>query len=100
MTSDLTNPVFTDIHGVYQHCDEKHLHQYLAEFDFRSKKLLHLRKANLLDRGFSSKPPASGAEYCSLGRRNELWLASLGSSKFLRRRLGFYTSTFEIDAGL
>jgi len=22
--------------GVYQHCGEKHLHRYLAEFDFRS----------------------------------------------------------------
>ena len=21
--------------GVYQHCQEKHLHRYLAEFDFR-----------------------------------------------------------------
>ena len=21
--------------GVYQHCDSKHLHRYLAEFDFR-----------------------------------------------------------------
>jgi hypothetical protein len=21
--------------GVYQHCKEKHLHRYLAEFDFR-----------------------------------------------------------------
>jgi hypothetical protein len=21
--------------GVYQHCDEKHLHRYVAEFDFR-----------------------------------------------------------------
>lgn len=21
--------------GVYQHCDEKHLHRYLAEYDFR-----------------------------------------------------------------
>ena len=21
--------------GVYQHCDKKHLHRYLAEFDFR-----------------------------------------------------------------
>ena len=21
--------------GVYQHCDEKHLHRYFAEFDFR-----------------------------------------------------------------
>jgi len=23
------------VRGVYQHCDEKHLHRYLAEFDFR-----------------------------------------------------------------
>lgn len=21
--------------GIYQHCDEKHLHRYVAEFDFR-----------------------------------------------------------------
>lgn len=21
--------------GIYQHCDEKHLHRYLAEFDYR-----------------------------------------------------------------
>jgi hypothetical protein len=21
--------------GIYQHCDEKHLHRYLVEFDFR-----------------------------------------------------------------
>jgi hypothetical protein len=21
--------------GIYQHCSEKHLHRYLAEFDFR-----------------------------------------------------------------
>ena len=21
--------------GVYQHCQEKHLHRYMAEFDFR-----------------------------------------------------------------
>jgi len=24
--------------GVYQHCSEKHLHRYLAEFDFRYNK--------------------------------------------------------------
>ncbi len=23
------------IKGIYQHCREKHLHRYLAEFDFR-----------------------------------------------------------------
>jgi hypothetical protein len=21
--------------GIYQHCDERHLHRYLSEFDFR-----------------------------------------------------------------
>jgi hypothetical protein len=21
--------------GIYQHCDEKHLHRYLSEYDFR-----------------------------------------------------------------
>jgi hypothetical protein len=21
--------------GIYQHCDKKHLHRYMAEFDFR-----------------------------------------------------------------
>lgn len=25
--------------GIYQHCDEKHLHRYLAEFDFRSSSI-------------------------------------------------------------
>ncbi len=28
--------------GVYQHCDEKHLHRYLAEFDFRYNNLIAL----------------------------------------------------------
>jgi len=23
------------MHGVYQHCAEKHLHRYLSEFEFR-----------------------------------------------------------------
>ena len=44
---DLTDPIHTNtiegyfsifkrgMKGIYQHCSEKHLHRYLAEFDFR-----------------------------------------------------------------
>jgi len=28
--------------GTYQHCAEKHLHRYLAEFDFRHNKRIAL----------------------------------------------------------
>jgi len=28
--------------GIYQHCAEKHLHRYLAEFDFRYNKRVAL----------------------------------------------------------
>ena len=28
--------------GIYQHCDEKHLHRYLAEFDFRYNNRIRL----------------------------------------------------------
>jgi hypothetical protein len=28
--------------GIYQHCDERHLHRYLAEFDFRYNNLTKL----------------------------------------------------------
>jgi transposase-like protein len=46
--------------GVYQHCDEKHLHRYLAEFDFRHNNRIALgigdvsRAANILS-GVSGK---------------------------------------------
>ena len=30
--------------GVYQHCGEKHLHRYLAEFDFRYSNRVKLRR--------------------------------------------------------
>lgn len=30
------------IKGVYQHCKEKHLHRYLAEFDFRHNNRIRL----------------------------------------------------------
>jgi hypothetical protein len=28
--------------GVYQHCEERHLHRYLAEFDFRYSNRMRL----------------------------------------------------------
>ena len=40
--------------AIYQHCDEKHLHRYLAEFDFRYNNRVRLgvddlaRTANIL----------------------------------------------------
>ena len=30
------------MHGIYQHCSEKNLHRYLAEFDFRYNRRLAL----------------------------------------------------------
>ena len=38
--------------GVYQHCSEKHLHRYLAEFDFRynSRQALGVNDAARADR--------------------------------------------------
>lgn len=46
--------------GVYQHCDEKHLHRYLAEFDFRYNNRVGLgiddkSRANNLLKGVSGK---------------------------------------------
>ena len=48
--------------GVYQHCDERHLHRYLAEFDFRYNNRTALgvddgeRTTNML-KGISGKRP-------------------------------------------
>ena len=47
--------------GIYQHCDEKHLHRYLAEFDFRYSN----RKA----RGIEDKPRADLALTGAAGKR-------------------------------
>jgi transposase-like protein len=47
--------------GVYQHCDEKHLHRYLAEFDFR-----HSHRAAL---GFDDEMRASAAIKGAAGKR-------------------------------
>ena len=43
--------------GVYQHCAEKHLHRYLAEFDFRynARKITDGERAVLLVLGISGK---------------------------------------------
>ena len=42
--------------GVYQHCPEKHLHRYLAEFDFRYNNRSALGVNDLM----RAKPPAKG----------------------------------------
>ena len=48
-----------DMNGVHQHCDEKHLHRYLAEIDFR-----YNRRAALgfddTDRALAAVKGASG----------------------------------------
>jgi transposase-like protein len=43
--------------GVYQHCKEKHLHRYLAEFDFRynTRKLTDMERTVLAVRGGEGK---------------------------------------------
>ncbi len=48
------------MHGVYQHCSEKHLHRYLAEFDFRHNNRIALGvndtdRANELAKGIVGK---------------------------------------------
>jgi transposase-like protein len=47
--------------GIYQHCDEKHLHRYLAEFDFR-----HNRRAKL---GFNDDMRAEAILRAIQGKR-------------------------------
>ncbi len=49
------------MHGVYQHCSEKHLHRYLAEFDFRYNHRIKL--------GFSDKMRADIALSQISGKR-------------------------------
>ena len=46
--------------GIYQHCNERHLHRYLAEFDFRysNRKALGIEDPERAERG-SVAPPAS-----------------------------------------
>jgi ISXO2-like transposase domain len=48
------------IKGVYQHCSEKHLHRYLAEFDFRYSHCIALgvddfQRAEIAVKGISGK---------------------------------------------
>jgi hypothetical protein len=43
--------------GVYQHCKEKHLHRYLAEFEFRynTRKITDMERTILAVRGGEGK---------------------------------------------
>ena len=43
--------------GIYQHCGEKHLHRYLAEFDFRynHRKVDDFERASAALRGIEGK---------------------------------------------
>src|SRR6201998_3485132 len=45
--------------GVYQHCKEKHLHRYLAEFDFRYNHRVRLG-CNDIDRTLAAIKGAEG----------------------------------------
>ena len=47
--------------GVYQHCTEKHLHRYLAEFDFRY--------SNRIKLGVDDQQRASSALKGAKGKR-------------------------------
>jgi transposase-like protein len=47
--------------GIYQHCDERHLHRYLAEFDFRYN--------NRIARGIDDKARAEKAVKGIVGKR-------------------------------
>jgi len=41
--------------GVYQHCKEKHLHRYLAEFDFHTRKITDTERTIAAVRGGEGK---------------------------------------------
>jgi hypothetical protein len=43
--------------GVYQHCKKKHLHRYLADFDFRydTRKISNMERTELALRGDEGK---------------------------------------------
>ena len=54
--------------GVYQHCSEKHLHRYLAEFDFRYSNRVKLgiddsQRAGIALKGISGKRLKYGGTY-------------------------------------
>ena len=55
--------------GVYQHCDEKHLHRYLAEFDFRYNRRAALGVSDT-ERTFAAIRSAGGKRQC---RRWSCW---------------------------
>ena len=57
--------------GIYQHCDEKHLHRYLAEYDFRYN--------NRVARGVNDEQRASAALKGVVGKRLTYRAASPGN---------------------
>jgi hypothetical protein len=57
------------IKGVYQHCSEKHLHRYVAEFDFRYNNRMRLgcddmERANGALKGVSGKRLTYRTAHC------------------------------------
>jgi hypothetical protein len=52
--------------GVYQHCSEKHLHRYLAEFDFRYNRRCHNCRCvcQVYNRPLSQEGPPLAARAC------------------------------------
>lgn len=57
--------------GVYQHCGEKHLHRYLAEFEFRY--------TNRVANGFNDKDRADAMLRGIVGKRLTHKLSRLGA---------------------
>lgn len=47
--------------GIYQHCAERHLHRYVAEFDFRYN--------NQIARGMDDQNRTNKALYGAVGKR-------------------------------
>jgi transposase-like protein len=58
--------------GVYQHCDERHLHRYLAEFDFRYN--------NRVARGVHDEPRAAKMVQGAVGKRLTYRTTNQGSA--------------------
>ena len=68
--------------GVYQHCSEKHLHRYLAEFDFRYSN----RVALGVNDGERAMLPHEGYERASVSRTGRLTGKSQKQIKAAARR--------------
>ena len=74
--------------GVYQHCREKHLHRYLAEFDFRYS----FREAN----GYNDKDYSVEAMKGIVDKRLTYWGVCYSATGRKHRNL---TNATEADGG-